>query len=252
MGKWVKQEGSPDYTVGPGGQRSYVEVYHAASNAGKAEVISRGYFQGRHNFAYDGSQLWLDRVNIRQHPGYDIVTLTWTAQEYNGSGSGPDNRFADGVRRFNGEEEWTIRAALDSETVTETTPSLVDGDQATNWAGTAGFVIGESTMLVPGAVLVWKKWMKKDRTIIPNQFYPTTVPRTKVAALNALQTYMPQQTGTYENGAPKVGKRLDSSGTGAHLLCIGVSLDPDGDLVCRTAEFKWTNRTGGWPSPPYV
>ena len=257
MGKWVEQEGSPDFQDGPGSARTLTRVFCTDANSGYTEALSRKFIKDVHTFSWNGIQLYLKSAGVLQNAAYDKVTLKWTD-----STDAADVRFNQGVTRKEGEEEWEVQPCMKSETITDKTVELNTGKPFSEWGSTTEYKLGDQIMM-PSVTLIWRKWIKfpfKNITIDATKG-ARMLPKTKAQAMNVLQTYMP---GGWEGSAnpnlveygekagPRIGMLLaESAEFPGHLLCVSISLEADGPMVCRTATYEWTNRPSGWSVPPY-
>ena len=252
MAAWVEINGSPNYRKGPGSTRTLTRLFHTDKDAGLAQASAHGYIQGA-ILIHDGETLCITQVNPYNEDGHDLVQIVWENVSPDTAAS-RNPYYNDGVQRFDGEEEWTFSGGMESENISADTRSM-NGSTAWMSAPPPGYAIGKP-LLVPGLYLVWKKWFRTAVSqggggITVNR----TVPRTKLSAIAAVESYLPEGSGGYETGgaaAPKMGKRLGPEGTEKRFLCTDIGIEPDGDLVCRTATFRYTRDPEGWLCPPYL
>lgn len=247
---WTEIAGSPAWDKSA---QKLVRKFDATLNQGGAQAASNGYALGN-ALTYDGVSLCCTGLAIANAEGKDEVTITWETWQRQDR----DSSYNDGVRRYPGEEEWTIETGTDSVELEEgtlnyhspaiemhTTNSQGWGDTAACpyvWKTSAG---AGSQALMPNAYLVWKKWLlPRVNPLAGGAALARRLPKNKADALQALQTYLPPGNGPYEQNGPCIGKRLGPQGFEAQLLCVDISLDQDGDLVCRTARYKWNPE--GW------
>jgi len=253
MAKWVEINGSPNYRKGPGSARTLTRMFHADVGQGLAQAGAHGYILDS-LLDYDGTRLFLASINPYNDEGRDLVQISWENFGSNAGSTIPDQAYNGGVRRYHGEEEWSWASGLDTETITPETRALKGGSMASSWLLNSGYALGDS-LLVPGLFLVWKRWFRTGLAHpVSDLLTSHTLPRTKTAALASISAYLPDGAGVYEPGiaGPKIGKILGSSGLERRFLCSDISIEADGDLVCRTAQFKYTRDPDGWMCPPYA
>lgn len=236
---WVEVDGSPAWRETAGGSIQYVRTFDATVNQGRTLAASEGYTRGATQ-VLEGFFLTLTGIDVRNRSGRDVVRVVWSTK-MGSSGRQPHSDYNDDVLRKDGDEEWLFEFESEEKPAVE----CVKHDGSV-FSGSWG--VGEDDMLLqPGIILVWRKWM--DKNTASSGKPPVTVPRTKAKALDAIRTYLPNQTGNYESNGPKLMYRLGSSGIEKNFLCIDIEIEPDGDLVCRTARFKW--RASEWGSTIY-
>lgn len=251
MTQWVEIDGSPNYRKGPGSTRTLTRMFHTEFGQGLAQAAAHAFVLDS-TVVYDGNTLLLTQLNPYNDNGRDLVQIVWEGSS-GSDGSSPlrDDSYNDGIRRYHGEEEWTFAGGMDNEIITDRTGDLKNG--STSWREGSGYALGD-TLMVPTLNLIWKKWFRKGAASLPGDLTtPHTVPRTKADALSAAATYLASEVGAYEPGLnpPKLGKILGASALERKFLCVDIDVNADGNLVCRTATFKYTRDPAGWLCPPY-
>ena len=220
---WIHQAGDV-FHRGDDGQASLSQKFHAALGQGEAEAERRGFARGAQQY-YQGYLLILAHAGVTSDEAVDIVELQWVG--YGGIPASPRK-----IVHKAGDEEWNIEAGMDSWDSASGVPFYnADGETKTPDPPTDGH-----TIRVPKLVLVWRKWIKPPWQAAPQDTL-RILPRTQADAYKLINTYY-HCGGTVETGGPRIGCVLGSDDKGMKYLCIDISLEPDGALLCRTAKFE--------------
>lgn len=232
---WVEQDGSKQWSQGNAGRVVYRRFFKADINSGLTEAASQGYAYGQ-VLVVNNSYMTLSGIDSHIQMGHDFVTLTWSTPTGPGSRNTPHSEYNDGVPRADGDEEWWVEFET-SEVAAVGAVSYKNEVYNGAWG-----VAEDAPLEQPGAILVWAKWLDKNDQ--PNSKAPKTLPRKQAEALAMLATYLPGSTGSYEKNGPKLMYVLGSTGVAANLLCVDIEISRDGNLVVRTARFKY--KRDGW------
>lgn len=264
MGHWVAQNSEVD--KGKDYSGSIIRTFEADAGAGEAEAIAQGYVIGATE-TVDGRSWRITARRVQpQNAAYELVLVTLISPQGTRSRSGI--KYRDGRIREDGDEEWTMSGNLSGSAtwykgriqdtnangfypsddlvrewqVPNKGPDAVawDGVLSTAQAKEGGATPRGTQIRQPAAGLTWKKWMNKDSLGVQ----VATVPTNKTEALAMMATYLPNGSGSYETGAPRLMHVLGGGGNGDKLLCTDIRVYPDGDLVCREAIFEWN--ADGW------
>jgi len=236
MGKWIEQEGSPRFVETRGGGARLIRRFKAEKDEGREEATNRGYTIGQGlTYQTDGStdSYYLEIASIEptNATAYDLVTITWQTPHRSVSARN-QSPYMDGRTRTANEEEWRLEAETDTKAAEDSYDK--DGNA---WSESWG-IAADSPMLQPGAILIGRKWLNKN-TVTDASAPPVTLPTSQSAALDMAETYLPGAGGSYESSGPRIMHRLDGSGLGAKFLCVSIATEADGDLVLRTARYKY-------------
>ena len=232
MAVWARIEGSRWRSDGSG-REAVSQKYVTDPGLGKVRAEGNGFVRGK-VLNFQGTILRLMDVDAQTRDGIDIVTIVYRTA----GGAVARETFNDGKFRAAGDEEWFFKGSV----------SKVARRDAVNFDGTAYDVTwGDPAELViqPAIILVQIKWLNKDSSSSSEE--PVTLPQSKADALNAVESYLPvtppSASNIYESNPPRIFYVLDSTARGKQYLCTAVSIDEDGDLVARTAEYEY-NRAG--------
>lgn len=229
MGKWIKQPGER-FETGDDGQARLTQVFHADRGQGVAEATRRGLARNARVFR-DGRLLLLSSVNPATTESVDEVTLTWL-----GPAGAPEPPARNTILHEAGEEEWSLEAALENFEGDPKAFVNADGEtiDLTQELGSA-----TEPVRVPKLLLVWKKWLRPPWNRGPKD-KPTALPKNKTDALKLFNCYGKAQDEKLETGGPRIGCVLDDSESGQFFLCVDLGVEPEGQLLCRTAKFEFS------------
>lgn len=242
---WTELEGSPDFSTTGVGVARLQRQFQTDRDTGYTAAAAQGYQKGQ-LLDYEGYTLTLVEISARNQNGLDVVTIVWQSDLPTG---GRPQDYLDNRLRRDGDEEWIPEFGVE----------MVPASEALDYNGSvfsaSWSVPADQALPNPTCYLVWKRWLDKNRN--PPGSAKSTLPLDATQAINALSTYLPGATSSdpYEppvpdgTAIPKLGYTLTSTGLGRKLVCVAIHFEPDGDLVCRIARFKWS--INNWPSPPF-
>ncbi len=232
MGRWIKLPGGQKSLTTKGSGR--VDLYQADGGRGVQEAAERGLARGVREF-FDGELLELSSITPTTADGLDTVELKWTSPDNGGPRGEPPARRA-------GDEEWSFEGS--TQEVPKDQFHNANGD---SWSETFGT---DEVFKQPRGRLVWRKWLNKSFAEAAQDKFARRrpVPTAKEQALVMAAAYT-SGSSTFETGGPRMGCVMGSSTTEKAWMCVEVQVEPDGNLMLRTAKFE--HRPGGWNTSAY-